>query len=640
MGTFFSWNCRGIRSKLSDIKTILNKFHPICLGIQETFLTPSIPIKLRGYNCTRKDTDTGSRSSGGVCLLTSNLYPSTPLTLHTPLQAVAVQVHTRTLVTVCSIYLPPHDVINQQHLDNLVDQLPRPLIILGDFNEHSVWWGSESTNSRGRQIEKFISNNCLCILNNDEKTYFHEPTHRFHSVDLAICSPELMPLLNFARADWDAFSHLAEITEIMVNTNDITDAVQRYPTIENLVAFKKAKALARRIRRRSQRESWIKFVSSITSSTSTKLLWKKVKAANGIYSETSIPVLKTGNLVHSSPLEVANILGHAFAQVSAIDSYSSEFLEIKNLAERLTLHFNDRNTLTYNSEFRMFELKTALSQAGDTSPGPDGITYSMLRHLNETSLSNLLLLFNRIWTEHKYPKQWSEATVIPILKPGKDPLNPLNYRPIALTNCVCKTFERMVNALFTDDSKSDGYVGCAIVTPSNTLSYRLNNVCSVFTAELVAISHALQEISLSTQRSVIIYTDSMSALETLSHFRNHMHPVAFENLFNLRILKSRGFNILLCWVPSHVGISGNEKADVAAKSASTSLSLALPYCDVKKLFIYQLFKTWQKSWDLQIQNKLHLIKPTIGLWPVLPIRENDVKLTRLRIGHTRYTHRR
>ncbi|XP_055932932.1 uncharacterized protein LOC129962953 [Argiope bruennichi] len=317
MGTFFSWNCRGIRSKLSDIKTILNKFHPICLGIQETFLTPSIPIKLRGYNCTRKDTDTGSRSSGGVCLLTSNLYPSTPITLHTPLQAVAV----------------------------------------------------------------------------------------------------------------------------------------RYPTIENLVAFKKAKALARRIRRRSQRESWIKFVSSITSSTSTKLLWKKVKAANGIYSETSIPVLKTGNLVHSSPLEVANILGHAFAQVSAIDSYSSEFLEIKNLAERLTLHFNDRNTLTYNSEFRMFELKTALSQAGNTSPGPDGITYSMLRHLNEISLSNLLLLFNRIWTEHKYPKQWSEATVIPILKPGKDPLNPLNYRPIALTNCVCKTFERMVNApsLYVDD---------------------------------------------------------------------------------------------------------------------------------------------------------------------------------------------
>jgi len=33
------------------------------------------------------------------------------------------------------------------------------------------------------------------------------------------------------------------------------------------------------------------------------------------------------------------------------------------------------------------------------------------------------------------------------------------------------------------------------------------------------------------------------------------------------LLCNSGKNILLCWIPSHTGISGNEKADTAAKAA-------------------------------------------------------------------------
>lgn len=47
--------------------------------------------------------------------------------------------------------------------------------------------------------------------------------------------------------------------------------------------------------------------------------------------------------------------------------------------------------------------------------------------------------------EGKLPKKWKTAAVIPVWKPGKDPTQPSNYRPIALTSHVCKIIERIVN---------------------------------------------------------------------------------------------------------------------------------------------------------------------------------------------------
>ncbi|GFW71709.1 RNase H domain-containing protein [Trichonephila clavipes] len=150
--------------------------------------------------------------------------------------------------------------------------------------------------------------------------------------------------------------------------------------------------------------------------------------------------------------DVANLIGKTFASVSSSDSYSPAFQVTKNRLERTPINFRCRQPLPYNCDFDMFELKRALSSAKNTSPGPDGISYVLLRHLSEDSLVSLLYLFNRIWREQVYLTQWQEAIVIPILKPGKDPKNPISYRPIALTSCLCKTLERVVNAsLYVDD---------------------------------------------------------------------------------------------------------------------------------------------------------------------------------------------
>jgi hypothetical protein len=57
----------------------------------------------------------------------------------------------------------------------------------------------------------------------------------------------------------------------------------------------------------------------------------------------------------------------------------------------------------------------------------------------------VLEIYNKIWSTEEFPCEWTEAIVIPILKPGKDPNEPTSYRQISLSSCMCKTMERIIN---------------------------------------------------------------------------------------------------------------------------------------------------------------------------------------------------
>ena len=73
----------------------------------------------------------------------------------------------------------------------------------------------------------------------------------------------------------------------------------------------------------------------------------------------------------------------------------------------------------------------------------------------------------------------------------------------------------------------------------------------------------------------IIFSDSMSSLEAISGFKLEIDIV--QNVIkDYTHLANSGKTIILCWIPSHVNIRGNERADTAAKSA-----LSLPIANMK-----------------------------------------------------------
>ncbi|GBM16126.1 putative RNA-directed DNA polymerase from transposon BS, partial [Araneus ventricosus] len=227
----------------------------------------------------------------------------------------------------------------------------------------------------------------------------------------------------------------------------LLDKFRRYPTTANHIAFKRAKSFFRKIRRQSKNGSFQKYVGSIQGHLSSKRMWEKVRkilGTNKFYHGISF-LQNNGQLV-SHTKGIANTLGSAFANVSSGDSYSQTFIHYKKQQEKRRIDFNTLTSLAYNVDFSLHELRRAIRSSHPTTPGPDGIHYDMLKNLSTKSFCLLLILFNRIWNEHVFPMACNRAIVIPILKPGKNPEDSSSYRPIALTSCLCKTLERMINA--------------------------------------------------------------------------------------------------------------------------------------------------------------------------------------------------
>ena len=85
----------------------------------------------------------------------------------------------------------------------------------------------------------------------------------------------------------------------------------------------------------------------------------------------------------------------------------------------------------------------------NSATGPDQISYTLLMFLPLLFIDRVASLFTAILQLGYFPSFWKYGHVIMLLKPGKPKTDPNSYRPITLTSCLCKIFERIINSRLT-----------------------------------------------------------------------------------------------------------------------------------------------------------------------------------------------
>ena len=85
-----------------------------------------------------------------------------------------------------------HLKVSQIDLTILIEQLPSPFVLLGDFIGHSPLSGDDHCSRRGRVLEGLFSTLDLCILSGGSETCIHPASGSASALDLAVCGPSLV----------------------------------------------------------------------------------------------------------------------------------------------------------------------------------------------------------------------------------------------------------------------------------------------------------------------------------------------------------------------------------------------------------------------------------------------------------------
>ena len=190
------WNLNGYLNNYNELKLLLHNNSPHIIALQETHLKTNPSNSYIPKNTSLYAKHSLSPNHGVAFIISKNIAFN-EIILSTQLDAIAIEITAKISFILINVYIPPTKSFSNQDLYSLIPNSNKPIIIVGDFNGWSPYWGSSSYNKRGKLITEFILNNNYVVLNKNSPTHFS--THKtFTNIDIAFCSPDLVTF-----SSWD-----------------------------------------------------------------------------------------------------------------------------------------------------------------------------------------------------------------------------------------------------------------------------------------------------------------------------------------------------------------------------------------------------------------------------------------------------
>ncbi|GBM80715.1 RNA-directed DNA polymerase from mobile element jockey [Araneus ventricosus] len=291
-----------------------------------------------------------------------------------------------------------------------------------------------------------------------------------------------------------------------------------------------------------------------------------------------IPTLNGPATIAQPDTEKANCLADSLEKQFQLNDV--HHAETENLVNKTVKEFFNNVPYKFNDikPIDLTEITNYIKKLNKKkSPGIDGIKNKTIQNLPNQYIYFLAKLIKNIMIFGYFPTRWKTATVIPILKPGKDPTVPDSCRPISLLSSISKIAEQFILIRLNEHLENNN-----VLIPEQ-FGFRKNLST---THQLLRVTEYIEEGFSNKQKTGAVFLDIQKAFDRvwqdalIYKLINYNTPSYLIKFFT-SYLYNRKFTVR---VNKELSNLGDIKAGVAQGSKCGPVLFALFINDIPKQF--------------------------------------------------------